>query len=138
MGQILPLLIVIALVGAVSLWYRHFNGATRAADATFSPSQLRALGVPARRSSLLLFTAPNCASCANAKRVLDDLSNRFAIEVVVADVTEHAGIATAQHIYRAPTTFVVDERGRAVARSSGVPRNDELESVLTRIGRVPA
>lgn len=130
MQQLLPLLVVFAVVAVASWWYRRANGAVRAADATFTPDEFRALGLPPRRRSLLLFTAPACASCAAAKRVLDGLSDVHGVAVVAADVTEHAAIAASQHIYRAPTTVVVDERGRAIARVSGVPRDGELDQVL--------
>lgn len=133
MQQLVPLLVVIAIVGVVSWWYRRANGVIRAADATFTPDEFRALALPPRRRSLLLFTAPGCASCATARKVLDRLSEAHGVPVVTADVTEHAAIASAQHVYRAPTTVVIDERGRAIARVSGVPRDGELEQVLAPV-----
>ena len=129
--QVLPLLVVIALVGAVSLWYRRSNGVARQIDATFDREELAALGLPAGRRSLLLFTAPGCPPCTVAKRMLDDVAQRTGLPVIVADVTDHADIATSQHVFRAPTVFVVDERGHAVSRISGVPRAGELDDVLT-------
>lgn len=130
MTQILPLLVVVAAVGLVSLWYRRSTGTARRIDATFGAEDLAALGLPARQVSLLLFTAPGCAPCTVAKRVLDDVAQRQGVPVVVADVTQHAAIATAQHVYRAPTIFVVDRHGHAIARVSGVPRDGELDDVL--------
>ena len=65
-----------------------------------------------------------------AKQVLDAVSVAHDVPVIVADVTDHPQVASAQHVYRAPTTFVVDERGRAVARISGVPREGELDAIL--------
>ena len=130
MSQVLPLLVVVAAVGIVSLWYRRSTGTARRIDATFGAEDLAALGLPVRQVSLLLFTAPGCAPCTVAMRVLDDVSQRHGVPVVVADVTEYAAIATAQHVYRAPTIFVVDRRGHAIARVSGVPRDGQVDEVL--------
>lgn len=128
--QILPLVVVVVLIGAATLWHRRTNGVARAGTATFAPDELRRLGV-SRGPVILLFTSPGCASCAGAKRVLDEVSSRLGLPVVVADVTEHPEVARAQHVYRAPTIFVVDERGRALSRITGVPQARELESALT-------
>ena len=130
MTQILPLLVVIALIGIVSLWYRRATGIVRPIDATFSPADLRELGLAAGAQSLLLFTAPGCPPCTVAKRVLDDVGTRLGVAVVTADVTEHATIAADQHVYRAPTVFVVDRGGHAIARIAGIPRDGELDAVL--------
>ena len=130
MERLLPLLVVVAVTVAVSWWYRRSNGAVRSPAATFTAQERRALGVPAGRQSLLLFTSPGCASCAAARQVLDALSQHHDAVVVTADVTDHHAVAAAQHSYRAPTTIVLDQRGHALARVSGVPRQDELAGVL--------
>ena len=128
--QVLPLLVVIVVVGAVSLWYRRTNGTATATTATFAPEALRSLGVPNRQAAILLFTAPGCPPCVPAKRAVDDAGLRHGVAVVAADVTEHAAVATSQHVYRAPTTFVIDAAGRALARISGIPREEELDQLL--------
>lgn len=138
MGQVLPLVVVIGLVAVAALWYRRVDGAVRRIDATFGEADLRELGLPRRTSALLLFTAPGCPPCTVAKRVLDDVGGRRNVQVVVADVTDHPAIASAQHVYRAPTIFVVDRRGHAVSRISGVPRTSELEEVITTLESVAA
>ena len=130
MTQVLPLLVVVALVGIVSLWYRRADGAVRRFDATFGPDELRALGLPRRHPALLLFTAPGCPPCVTARRVLDEVGPRHDVDVVVALVTDHPAIASAQHVYRAPTVFLVDERGHVISRISGVPRVADLEHAL--------
>ena len=136
-GQIAPLAVVIVLVGVVSLWYRRTNGAVTSTAATFTADALRELGAAERGRTILVFTAPGCAPCGPAKGVVDEVAKRHDVPVVVADVTEHHSIATAQHVYRAPTTFVVDDDGHALTRISGVPRVEELEAVLVG-GRVYA
>ena len=137
MTQVLPLLVVVVLIAGFTLWYRRANGVARRIDATFDRSERQALGLPPGRS-LLMFTAPSCPPCTVARRVLDDVSARTGVPVVVADVTEHHAIAAAQHVFRAPTIFVVDERGHAVSRISGVPRTGELDEVLSQGDAVAA
>lgn len=128
--QLLWLLVVVALVAAASWWYRSVNGVARRAGATFSAEALARLGAPKRGPLLLLFTAPGCSSCTTAKQVIDEASGRLGVPAVVADVTQHPTIASAHHVYRAPTTFVVGQGGRALSRISGVPRNGEVDHVL--------
>ena len=131
--QLLPLVVVVVLIAAASLWYRRADGAVRRIDATFGPDELRALGLPRRRPALLLFTAPGCPPCISARRVLDEVGPRHDVDVVVALVTDHPAIASAQHVYRAPTVFLVDERGHAISRMSGVPRVADLEQALALV-----
>ena len=131
--QLLPLVVVVVLIAVVSLLYRRADGAIRRIDATFGPDELRALGLPRRRPALLLFTAPGCPPCVTARRVLDEVGPRHEVDVVVALVTDHPEIAAAQHVYRAPTVFLVDARGHAVSRISGVPRAAQLEHALTSV-----
>jgi glutaredoxin len=138
MAHPVPLLIVMALVAAASWVYRRTTGVSRSIDTTFTPAQLRELGLPARAAALLLFTAPGCPPCTVAKRVLDDIADRHSVPVIVADVTEHHAIAAQQHVYRAPTVFVVDQRGHAVSRISGVPREGQLDEILKNPERVAA
>lgn len=129
--QLAPLIAVVVAVGVATIWYRRATGVARPALATFRADELRRLGVHRRQRAVVLFTSPGCSSCAAAKRVLEPVARRHGVAVVVADVTDHADIAAAQHVYRAPTVFVVDEQGRALTRISGVPRDHELERVLT-------
>lgn len=128
--QVLPLVVAVALVGLAALQYRRRAGTAAATTATFTPGALAELGVRAGAVNFVLFTAPGCAPCGPAKRVLDEAGARHGVAVVVADVAEHHAVATAQHVYRAPTTFIVDEQGRALARISGVPRPEELDRVV--------
>lgn len=138
MSNLIPLLAVIALVAVASWLYRRRNGVARTVDVTFTRAQLVELGLPLRGRALLLFTAPGCAPCVTAKAVLDDTAQRHGVAVVVADVTHHHAIAAAEHVYRAPTVFIVDERGHAISRISGVPRDGELDEVLKSADRIAA
>lgn len=136
--QVLPLAAVIVLIAVAAVWIRRREGAAVSTTATFAADHLRELGVRAGTTALVLFTAPGCAPCVPAKRVLDDVARRHDVPLVVADVSTHSDVATAQHVYRAPTTFVVDGQGRALARISGVPRPEELEAVLGGTARAAA
>ena len=137
-GQVLPLIVVVLCVAAAALWYRRANGVAHRIDATFDAEQLALLGLEVGSPALLLFTAPGCPPCTVAKRVLDEVGSRRGIPVVTADVTDHPALATAQHVYRAPTVFVVDRRGHAISRIAGVPRDGELDDVLASVESVAA
>lgn len=128
--RVLALVIVIAVIALATAVYRRRNGVATTTTATFPAGMLRDLGVPHRSAAIVLFTAPGCAPCEPAKRVLGAVAARHEVPLVVADVTDHHEVASAHHVYRAPTTFVVDDAGRALARISGVPRPDELEHLF--------
>ena len=136
--RVLPLLVVVVVVGVLTLWYRRREGAATATTATFDAVALRDLGVPLRTTAIVLFTAPGCAPCEPAKRVLEEIAGLRDVPLVVADVSEHHAVAAAQHVYRAPTTFLIDTEGRALTRISGVPRAEEVTHVLDGAGSIAA
>lgn len=130
MAQVLPLLVVVGIVAVLAVVYRRTNGVAAGTSVAFTPEALRELGAAPGDRTILVFTAPGCPPCGPAKAAAHDAGQRHGVAVAVADVTEHHDVAVAQHIYRAPTTIVVDERGRALARISGVPRPGALDAAL--------
>jgi hypothetical protein len=50
--------------------------------------------------------------------------------VVYADAADHLALADEHRVMRVPTLFMVAADGRIMARSSGVPRHDDLRRVL--------
>lgn len=126
----LPLVAVTALVALTTLALKRRSGVARAADTVLSAAQRRDLGMEEPGPALLLFTAPGCASCAPARRVLQEVAEPAGLPVVTVDVSRHGALASSQRVFRSPTTFVLDDRGRTLARISGVPRHDELRDLL--------
>jgi glutaredoxin len=133
-ADIAPLLAVAGIVGGFSLLLRRRTGTAAPTGELFTSAEASALGLPHGTASLLLLTAPGCPPCEPAKRLLADVGRRHGIPLAVADVTDHGDLAAAKRVFRAPTAFVLDDRGRAVARISGVPRADELERALDAVG----
>lgn len=133
------LLLVVALLAVVTLagrWWQARDGRVREArddDGLFDRDQAEAVGLPADRDSpvALLLGSPTCAPCTTVKRVLGELAaDRPDFEWVYVDAADHLDIAEDHHVLRVPTLFVLDPRGRILARTSGVPARRDLERVL--------
>jgi hypothetical protein len=132
-GDALPLLAVVALVAVASALWRRRSGHVRLTDDRLDGddwADLGGIGAPGDAPFLLLFTAPGCATCGPARRVLDAVSGQTRAPVIALDVTEHEHIAHAHRVMRAPTTFVVAAGGRVSARVTGIPHGDELVALL--------
>jgi thiol-disulfide isomerase/thioredoxin len=132
-GDVLALLVVLALTGAVALWWRSRQGrVSEAAGDAFARAEV---GVPAGVPLLVEFTAPGCVPCSQAAEVLGAIAaRRDDVAFATADVGEHLDLARAHGILRAPTTLLVDADDRVRARISGVPAPDDVEALLD--GRV--
>jgi thiol-disulfide isomerase/thioredoxin len=128
-GDSVALLVVLAVTGASALWLRSRQGrVTTEAGAAFDRA---ALGVPAGTTLLLEFTAPGCASCGHAARVLGAVAAaRPAVEHVTADVGAHLDLARAHAILRAPTTLLIDADDRVRHRIGGVPDPADVAALL--------
>jgi hypothetical protein len=130
---------VVALVGALSWWWRARDGHVRRAHGHVVEGLRAELGASPGGWLLLLFTAPACSPCALARRVLDDLAaGRADVQVAAVDVGDRLDLARAHHVLRAPTVLVIDEAGDVVARVSGVPQVDELDDILAGSRAEPA
>ena len=135
MLEALPLLVVVALVGVTSVSLRRRTGAVRPDAAVFSAAEMAGLGFATHGVTFAVFTAPGCSTCGPAVQVATDVANQVAAAVVVIDATQHPDLAAAHHVMRAPTTFVVHDDGRILARAAGVPRAAELEDVVGAAAR---
>ncbi|MEX2324567.1 MAG: thioredoxin family protein [Nitriliruptoraceae bacterium] len=94
---------------------------------------LDAVGLDLREADAgaLLIGSPTCAPCDTVKQVLGDIQQgRSGFRWVYADAADHLELAAEHRIMRVPTVLVVARDGRIVARTSGVPRTDELNAVL--------
>ena len=131
-------LVVFGLVVAVLLvgWlWRRRDGAVRetAADVRLTDDHLAAVGLDLRdaEAGAILLGSPTCTPCDTVKDVLGDIAQeRQGFRWVYADAGEHLGMAEEHRVLRVPTLFVVARDGRILARSSGVPRHDDLRRVL--------
>ena len=135
---ILVLVAVLAAATAFGWWRRRHDGRLRAvrkrpsaADAPHRAA-LTALGVRPGERTLVQFSAPVCAPCRAARRVLADVAARLdGVTVLEVGVDEHLGAARKLDVWRTPTVLVVDGAGRIVRRAAGVPDREELIAALT-------
>ncbi len=131
MTSVAALVTVVAVVGVFSLWYRARQGRVRTgARVALGADRLAELGATPGRQLLLELTAPGCAPCVAAKRVLDEVARGAPVDVLTVDVADAQDIARANRVLQAPTTLVVGPDGIVNARISGVPDAGELRALL--------
>lgn len=132
------LVLVVVLAGVVVVfgrWWRGSDGRVRAGDgaAALAAHHLAALGLatPAGGVGAVLLGSPTCTPCTAVKRLLRDLqAERDDLVWVYADAADHLDLATEHRVMRVPTLFLVDDAGRVLARTSGVPQLADLRRVL--------
>lgn len=127
----------LGLLIVVGRWWQARDGRVRASDTTDAPTlhggQLDALGLDLDGvgAAAVLFGSPTCAPCDNVKRVLGELeAERDGFRWVYADAAEHIEMTREHRVLRVPTVLIVEPSGRVLARTSGVPRTDDLRRVL--------
>lgn len=137
--MLVRLLVVLAIIGLAALvgaWWRARDGRVReGGDGRFTPDQLDQVGLDAitRSGGALLLGSPTCAPCTSVKGILGEVADeRGDFRWTYVDAAEHMDIADAHRVMRVPTLFVLDSRGRILARTSGVPAKRDLLAVLDR------
>lgn len=127
---------VVAVAALVGLWWQARDGRVRAGgDGRFSPDQLGQVGLDAitRGGGALLLGSPTCAPCVTVRGILGEVADeRRDFRWTYVDAADHLDIADAHRVMRVPTLFVLDGRGRILARTSGVPAKHDLLAVLDR------
>jgi thiol-disulfide isomerase/thioredoxin len=135
---LLRLLLVVGLTAAVvafGAWWRRRDGRIRTGDGAtiLAARHLDAVGLTVASGGVgaVLLGSPTCTPCTAVKRVLRDLqAERDDLAWVYADAADHLDLASAHRVMRVPTLFVVDDAGRVLARTSGVPQLADLRRVL--------
>jgi thiol-disulfide isomerase/thioredoxin len=134
--RLLIVLAVVAVAAAVGLWWQARDGRVReGGDGRFSPDQLGRVGLDAisRSGAALLLGSPTCAPCVTVRGILGEVADeRRDFRWTYVDAADHMDIADAHRVMRVPTLFVLDSRGRILARTSGVPAKRDLLAVLDR------
>jgi thioredoxin-like negative regulator of GroEL len=92
--------------------------------------------------TLVQFSTEYCSRCPGVARSLAVLADGHDADVrhVEIDLTHDAALADRFHVRQTPTVLVLDATGRTAGRIAGVPRVDELRSLiddLTGRNRVP-
>jgi thiol-disulfide isomerase/thioredoxin len=135
---LLRLLLVVGLLAVVTLagrWWQRRDGEVRAAEdgELVTAQHLADLGLDLRgaEAGAVLLGSPHCSPCEAVKRVLGELADhRPRFRWVAVDAALRLGLAEAHRVMRVPTLFLVEPDGRIIARTSGVPRVDDLRRVL--------
>jgi thiol-disulfide isomerase/thioredoxin len=135
---LLRLLLVVGLVVVVGLagrWWQRRDGTLRDADEgeRLAPAHLDDLGLDLSdaEAGAVLLGSPHCSPCEQVKRVLGQLADeRDRFRWVAVDAALHLGVAQDHRVLRVPTLFLVEPDGRVLARTSGVPRTEDLRRVL--------
>jgi hypothetical protein len=138
--RLLAVLIGVAVVAAAGWWWQRRTSRVVTVDADaavdapqLQPDHLAAVGLDLQgaQSGAVLLGSPTCSPCDTVKGILRDLeSEREGFRWAYADAADHLGLAQEHRVMRVPTLFVVGPSGRILARTSGVPRPEQLREVL--------
>lgn len=132
--RLLAVLGILLVVVAVGRWWRRRDGRVRDVDdARFGAHDLAAVGLDLSdgAAGAVLLGSSTCSPCESVKRVLGDIEvQRQNFRWVYADAADHLRLAGEHRVMRVPTLFMVAPDGRIMARTSGVPRHDDLHRVL--------
>lgn len=138
MNDPLALLAVIAVTALAAAWWRALDGKAHVKADEIGLEPLRAAGAPTGAWLLLELTAPHCATCLRARRVLDEVVQRSPdVAVHAVDIADAGDIARSQRVLRAPTVLLVDPGGVVRARVAGVPSASDLTRMLEQRGSLP-
>ncbi|MGY0003701.1 thioredoxin family protein [Micromonospora sp. I033] len=140
---VLVLVAVLVAATAFGWWRRRRDGRLHAVPAAGDAphrAALAALGVRPGAVTLVQFSAPVCAPCRAARRVLEDVAGRLdGVALLEVGVEEHLDRARELDIWRTPTVLLVDGDGRIVRRAAGVPdRADLLAALAPLVAGAPA
>jgi thiol-disulfide isomerase/thioredoxin len=129
---VLGLLAVVVLAGR---WWQRRDGEVRAPEdgELLTDDHLAAVGLDLRGADggAVLLGSPHCSPCEAVKRVLGEVAaDRPGFRWVAVDAALHLGLAEAHRVLRVPTLFLLAPGGRILARTSGVPRREDLRRVL--------
>lgn len=134
--RLLVVLAIIAVAAAFGAWWRARDGRVRAGgDGRFTPDQLDRAGIErvAGTGAAVLLGSPTCAPCVTVRAILTEVAeDRPDFRWTYLDAADHMPIVEAHRVMRVPTLFVLDRRGRILARTSGVPAKRDLLRVLDR------
>ncbi len=73
-----------------------------------------------RDGTVVLLTTETCALCPAARRTIRaELEGRDGIASAEVDLTHRLDLARELHVFRTPTTLVLDSAGRIAARAEG-------------------
>ncbi|RLP77894.1 thioredoxin [Mycetocola tolaasinivorans] len=128
-GLLLVSVLIILLLRA-----RNGRVSRPASDDRIEPGVL-GVSVLGERATIVQFSTEVCARCPGTRRVLSALvDTREDVDFVHVDVTHQPVLASRFNLLQTPTVLLLDARGNATARLSGVIARDtvvtELDAIL--------
>lgn len=138
LGAVALVIVLLAVLG-IALLRGRFDGRIRTAlppARSMVASTVPVLGdvgiaLPAEKVTVVQFSGAFCAVCPQARTLVERmLRDHPDIAHVEVDVADHLEAVRVLDIRRTPTLIIVDKRGRAVHRASGMPREAELRQAL--------
>jgi thiol-disulfide isomerase/thioredoxin len=86
---------------------------------------------PGERATLVQFSSAFCAPCRATRRVLGDVADLAeGVTHVEIDAESNLELVRKLNILKTPTTLVLDEHGREVARATGQPKKTDVLRAL--------
>ncbi len=83
------------------------------------------------RVTLVQFSSAFCAPCRATRALLTDVvADRPDVVHVEIDAESHLDLVRRLDVRRTPTVIVLDAAGTVVGRASGLPKREQVESVL--------
>lgn len=125
-------LVGILLVASIFGLYRRWDEGRTKVDNHHVVVTEKQIGAPlGEKATLLQFSSAFCAPCRTTKVVLAKTASIIdGVNHVEIDAESHLDLVRTLEITRTPTTLVLDAAGMVRNRAVGVPRQDELISVL--------
>lgn len=135
--RLLTVIAIVAIAIVIGWWWRARDGRMATTSVTsqrlLDRRHLDALGLDLRgvQAGAVLIGSPTCAPCETTKDLLGDLEReREGFVWAYADAANHLELTEEHRILRVPTLLVLAPDGRIVARSSGVPRIEDLRRAV--------
>ncbi|MFM1787411.1 MAG: hypothetical protein RL228_1361 [Actinomycetota bacterium] len=112
--------------------YRRWNEGRAKVDNRHVIVTEKQIGAPlGEKATLLQFSSAFCAPCRTTKVVLAKTASIIeGVNHIEIDAESHLELVRELEISRTPTTLILDKNGMVRNRAVGVPRQDELISVL--------
>jgi thiol-disulfide isomerase/thioredoxin len=125
-------LIAILIAASAFGLYRRWNEGRAKVDNRHVIVTEKQIGAPlGEKATLLQFSSAFCAPCRTTKVVLAKTASIIeGVNHIEIDAESHLELVRELEISRTPTTLILDKNGMVRNRAVGVPRQDELISVL--------
>lgn len=125
------LLAILVVASTFGLYRRWDEGRTKVDNHRVVVTEKQIGAQLGEKATLLQFSSAFCAPCRTTKVVLSKTASIIdGVSHVEIDAESHLDLVRTLEISRTPTTLILDKDGMVRNRAVGVPRQDELISVL--------